>query len=169
LAIVAGAFRSGDGRSTINLTVKVPTSAVILVVAGGAVWVVGGVLYGGLLASCFPSCGSQVLATGSSGTAGYPPQAVRDLAWADLYANLYVVAIGLLAIAIGLRAFRRGEKWAWYSILAFALTGTLTSVLDYLSWGGWFTFFFFGLPALLGLVLSAKSFLRRESGTTSPS
>lgn len=53
-----------------------------------------------------------------SSTAGCPPQAVRNLAWADVYANLYIVAIGFLAIAISLKAFRRGERWAWYSKLA---------------------------------------------------
>ncbi|HUI01240.1 MAG TPA: hypothetical protein VLX56_06390 [Nitrososphaerales archaeon] len=95
-------------------------------------------------------------------TTGYPPQAVRYLAWDDLYSDLYIGAIGLLAIAIGLKAFRRAEKWAWYSVLAFALAGFLTGLLDYLSWGGWYTSLFFGLPPLVGLLLSAKSFFQRK-------
>jgi hypothetical protein len=136
--------------------VRVSKYAVGLVVAGGVIWVAAGILYGGMIASCFPSCGSAVLASGS--TAGYPPDAVRNLAWDVTYANLYVAAIGLLGIFIGLKAFRRGERWAWYSILVLALTGIMTSLFDYLSWGGWYTFFFFGLLPLLGLVLSAKSF-----------
>jgi hypothetical protein len=116
--------------------------------------VVTALLYGGLLISCFP--------------AGFPAQAVRDLAWSDLYACLYIAAIGLLAVAIGLTGFRRAEKWAWYSILAFASSGVLTGLLDYLSWGGWYTSLAFGLPALLGLLVSAKSFFQRRPTETNP-
>lgn len=101
-----------------------------------------------------------MLPGGTSGTAGFPAQAVRDLAWSDIYACLYIAAIGLLAIAIGLTAFRRGEKWAWYSIVAFVLTGALTGLLDYLNWGGWYTSLVFGLPALLGLLVSARTFFQ---------
>jgi hypothetical protein len=136
---------------------------------GGAIWVVAALLYGGLLISCFPACGSAVLPSGSSGTAGFPAQAVQDLAWSDLYACLYIAAIGLLAIAIGLTAFRRGEKWAWYSILVFVLAGAVTGLLDYLSWGGWYTSVAFGLPAGLGLLVSARTFFQRRSTETSPS
>jgi CHASE2 domain-containing sensor protein len=110
-----------------------------------------------------------VLPSGSSGTAGFPAQAVQDLAWSDLYACLYIAAIGLLAIAIGLTAFRRGEKWAWYSILVFVLAGAVTGLLDYLSWGGWYTSVAFGLPAGLGLLVSARTFFQRRSTETSPS
>jgi hypothetical protein len=148
---------------------RVSTYAVALVVVGGAIWVVAALLYGGLLISCFPACGAAVLPSGSSGTAGFPAQAVRDLAWSDMYACLYIAAIGLLAIAIGLFAFRRGEKWAWYSILAFAFAGALTGLIDYLSWGGWYTSLAFGLPAVLGLLVSAGSFFQRRSTGTNPS
>ena len=145
---------------------KVSKYAVAFVVAGGVIWVIAAALYGGELVSCFPSCGSAVLASGT--TAGYPPQAISNLAWDEFYANLYIAAIGLLAIVIGLKAFRQGEKWAWYAILIFALTGVLTSLFDYLSWGGWYTIFVFGLPPLLGLVLSRKSFFPRKSNQAKP-
>jgi hypothetical protein len=142
------------------LPTKPPSYAVFLVIAGGIIWTVGAVLYGALVLSCF-SCGSVVVGPGA-GTAGFPPSAIRSLAWDDLYSNLYVAVIGILAIAVGLRAFRRGERWAWYAVAVFVLAGMLTGLLDYMSWGGWYTFLFLGLPPLLGLVLSAKSFFSHQ-------
>jgi hypothetical protein len=143
-----------------SLATKPPTYAVIFVVAGGVIWVIGAVLYGAQVLSCF-SCGSIVTAPGVD-TTGYPLSAIHTLAWADLYSNLYVAIIGLLAIAIGLRAFRRGERWAWYAMAVFASAGVLTAFIDYASWGGWYTYLFLGLPQLLGLALSAKSFFSQE-------
>jgi hypothetical protein len=145
---------------------KVPTYAVAFVVLGGVIWVVAGVLYGAEVMAC-SSCGSVVVAPGID-TSGYPPAAIRSLAWADLYANLYVATTGLLAIGIGLTAFRRGERWASYAIGVFVLAGVVTGLLDELSWGGWYTFLFLGLLPLLGLVLSARSFFARRSSTTDP-
>jgi hypothetical protein len=150
--------RSGDSA-------RVSKYAVGFVIAGGVIWVIGAVLYGAMVVSCF-SCGSVVLGPGIA-TTGYPPSAIRNLAWDDLYANLYVGTIGVLVIAIGLKAFRRGEKWAWYSIAVFVLAGVLTGLLDYLSWGGWYTFLFLGLPSLVGLALSAKSFFPGRSDVAS--
>lgn len=147
---------SAKEPTTLRDEARVPTVSVALVVAGGVIWAVAGVLYGAEVVSCF-SCPEVVLAPGIS-AAGYPTEAIHNLAWDDLYANLYVVTSGLLATAIGLRAFKRGERWAWYAIAAFALSGVLTALLDYLAWGGWYTFFFLGLLPLLGLILSARSF-----------
>ena len=141
---------------TLRDTARVPVVAVALVVAGGAIWMLAGVLYGAQVVTCF-SCSSVVVAPGISAES-YPAEAIRNLAWDALYANLYVVTVGFLATAIGLRAFKRGERWAWYAIAAFALSGVLTALLDYLAWGGWYTFFFLGLLPLLGLILSARSF-----------
>lgn len=140
---------------------RVPTYAVALVVAGGVIWVVAAVAYGAQVASCM-SCGSVVVAPGID-TSGYSPAAIHSLAWDDLYANLYVATIGLLALAIGLTAFRRGERWAWFAIATFVGAGVLTAVIDELAWGGWFTFVFLGLVPLLGLLLSAPSFIRRRA------
>lgn len=89
---------------------RVPRYAVALVVLGGAIWVAAAALYSAEVVSCF-SCGPVVVAPGID-TTGYPPGAIRTLAWDALYANLYVATVGLLAIAIGLTAFRRGERWA---------------------------------------------------------
>jgi hypothetical protein len=133
------------------------------VVVGGVIWVVAAVAYGAQVATCM-SCGSVVVAPGID-TSGYPPAAIRTLAWDALYANLYVGTVGLLALAIGLTAFRRGERWAWLAIAVFAASGILTALLDELAWGGWYTFLFLGLVPLLGLLLSARSFFgRRDRG-----
>ena len=94
-----------------------------------------GLAYGTIIASCFSmSCGSEVLAT-QNGTVGFSAQAIKDLAWDNLYANLYVVAIGCSTFLIGLNSFRNGERWAWYCVLLFVSTAFLTSLIDYLSWG----------------------------------
>lgn len=136
---------------------RVSRVAVALIVAGGAIWVVSGVLYSAQIVSCF-TCRSVVVAPGVA-TTSYPLAAIRSLAWDDLYATVYVVTIGLLAILIGLTAFGRGEKWAWYAMAAFVVAGVVTSLLDSVSWGGWYTFLFLGLLPLLGLALSAKTIL----------
>ena len=130
--------------------------AVALVVLGGAAWTVAGVVFGATAAACFPSCGSGVAVSGS--VAGYSVQALTSLTWNQLYINFYAAAIGLFAVLIGIKAFRRGEKWGWYSILFFVVVGVVTSAFDYLSWGGWYTGLFSTLPAVLGLLLSAKGF-----------
>jgi hypothetical protein len=154
------------GKTIMADEATVSRYAVALVVLGGAAWTVAGIAFGATAAACYPSCGSGVAAPGS--TAGYPPQALLNLTWDQLYINLYAAAIGLLAVVIGLKPFRRGERWAWYSVLVFVVIGVITNVFDYLSWEGWYTGFFAFLPWLLGLLLSAKSFFPRESPTASP-
>jgi hypothetical protein len=133
---------------------KVSRYTVALLVASGVIWVIAGVAFGGLIAVAYSTHGSLALA--GVGT-GDPADAVRQLVWDQFYINLYTAVIGLLAIILGLKAFKRGETWAWYAIMVFVLNGVITSVFDYLSWGGWYTVFS-TLPALLALLLSAKSF-----------
>lgn len=146
--------------------VRVPRIAVVLVVAGGVIWLAAGVLYGVQVASCF-SCGSVVVAPGVD-TSSYSLSAIHTMAWDVLYANLYVATIGLLAIAIGLTAFRRGEKWAWLAMAIFAASGLFTAVLDEMAWGGWFTYLFLGLLPTLGLLFSARAFFRRHDESAEP-
>ena len=148
---------------TVQLVSKPSKYATVLVVAGGMIWVVSGIAYGAIIAACFPSCSSQVLA---NGIANYPAQAVRDLAWEDFYSLLYAAVIGLLTISIGLKPFRQGQMWAWYATLIVAVAGILTGLLDYVSWGGWYTFLFLGLPAVLGLVISTPAFFPSERSST---
>jgi len=127
------------------------------VVTSGIIWVIAGVMFGGMVAVSFTSIGSLVSA--GVGKAGYPADAVRNLAWDQFYINLYASVIGLFAIIVGLKGFRRGQIWAWYAILLFVTNGLITSVFDYLRWGGWYTVIPSTLPALLGLLLSTRSFL----------
>ena len=138
-----------------NLVV-VSKYAVALLVANGILWVIAGAVFGGTVAIAYPSY-DALLKAGIGAAAGYPAAAVRQLAWNQFYIDLYSVVIGLFSILVGLTAFKRGEKWAWYATLIFVLNGLITSVFDYLSWGGWYTVFA-SLPALLALLLSMKSF-----------
>jgi hypothetical protein len=137
----------------------VPRLAVGLVVAGGAVWVFSALAYSVVVATCF-SCASAVVAAGAD-TSDYSAGAVRTLAWDALDSNLYVAVVGVLAILVGLTAFRRGERWAWAAMAVFALAGVGTAVLDELAWGGWYTFLFLGLLPLLGVLVAAPAVLRR--------
>ncbi|MFI5259954.1 MAG: hypothetical protein ACHQ01_10160 [Candidatus Limnocylindrales bacterium] len=146
--------------------VRIPRIAVMLVVAGGVIWLAAGVLYGVQVATCF-SCGSVVVAPGVD-TSSYSLSAIHTMAWDVLYANLYVATIGLLAIAIGLTAFRRGEKWAWLAMAIFAASGLFTAVLDEMAWGGWFTFLFLGLLPTLGVLLSTPAFFTGHGVSTQP-
>ena len=135
----------------------VPRAAVALIVIGGAVWVLSAIAYSAVVATCF-SCGSAVVAAGVD-TSDYSAGAIRTLAWDAMYANVYVAAIGLLAVLVGLTAFRRGERWAWFAMAVFAGAGVLTAVLDELAWGGWYTFLFLGLLPLLGVAAAAPRVL----------
>jgi hypothetical protein len=146
----------------------VPRLAVALGVLGGIVWVFSAIAYSAVVVTCF-SCGSAVVAAGVD-TSDYSEGAIRTLAWDALYANLYVATVGLLAILVGLTAFRRGERWAWAAMAVFALAGILTAVLDELAWGGWYTFLFLGLLPTLGVVLATPSVIRaRSAGSADPS
>ena len=144
----------------VNLA-EVSKYAAALLVANGILWAVAGAVFGGTVAVAFPSYDS-LLKAGIGAVAGYPADAVRQLAWDQFYINLYSVVIGLFAIMIGLTAFKRGEKWAWYATLIFVLNGLITSAFDYLSWDGWYTVFLTSLPALLALLLSTRSFFPRH-------
>jgi len=48
---------------------------------------------------------------------------------------------------------------AWFTIAVFVGAGVLTALLDELAWCDWYTFLFLGLLPLLGLLLSARSFI----------
>ena len=136
--------------------------AVALVVLGGTAWAVAGAAFGAIAAACYPLCGTGVAVPGNA--AGYSAQALTSLTWNQFYINFYAAAIGLFAVLVGVKAFRRGERWAWYFVLLFAFVGVVTSLFDYLSWGGWYTGAFSTLPAVLALLLSARSFFPRREG-----
>jgi hypothetical protein len=110
---------------------RVSKYAVGLVVAGGVLWVVGAVTTVIPHLRCF-SCGALFGTSGARGVVGYPTEAARDLAWADIFASLFIATGGI--------------------------AGLLNTVLDQLEWGGWFTIVFYGLFPTLGLLLATKSF-----------
>jgi hypothetical protein len=144
----------------------VPRLAVVLVVLGGIVWVFSAIAYSAVVVGCF-SCGSAVVAAGID-TSDYSAGAINTLAWDALYANLYIATIGLLAVLIGLTAFRRGHRWAWLAMAVFALAGLLTAILDELAWGGWFTYLFLGVLPALGVLMAAPSVLWHRRKPTNP-
>ena len=51
----------------------------------------------------------------------YPPPAVNDLTYTFRELGISILIIGVLLIAISLKSFRRGEKWAWIAVLAEVL------------------------------------------------
>jgi hypothetical protein len=78
--------------------------------------------------------------------------------------------VALLQIAIGSKAFRRGEKWAWYAVAIFPILMVLNSYFDYVGAGPGFVYtagvfpiyvfgsYIFAAPSLLGLLISIRSF-----------
>lgn len=80
--------------------------------------------------------------------------------------GVQLIVIGILAIAITLTAYRRGEKWSWYAFLAgntlgwgsgLALEGT-TGVMPIVAVEAIML-----LVAYVGLAISAKAILTKAS------
>ncbi len=162
-------------------TRKVPKYAVALVAIGGVLLVVLGAGIAIRHLSCSPlpcTQGAELGTSGAGGLVGYPPQAARDLAWADIYWALFVVAFGVIVILISLKPFRRGEKWAWYAMLVFVATGILQTAIIYLAYSYDLAgpplevvariYILSGLPQLLGVLLSVRSFFGKKSSVVSP-
>ncbi len=158
---------------------KVPRYAVALVVIGGLFLVLLGVgiIIRHLSCSPFPCSQDAELGTsGAGGLVGYPAQAALDLAWADIYWALFVVAFGVLVIAVSLTAFRRGERWAWCAMLVFVATGTFQTIIISLAYSYDLSgsplvvvariYVLSGLPQLLGVLLSAKSVFGKNPPTS---
>ncbi len=76
----------------------------------------------------------------------------------------FFIVFGIVQIALGPTAFRRGAKWAWYIILIGPLGSLLNTVYDSLGYTPLlsFLFFFYGGPALLGLLLSYRKFFPKK-------
>jgi hypothetical protein len=74
--------------------------------------------------------GLVVVVTGLAGStppSTYPPAALNDLSYISRELGIGIMIIAVFSIAITLKSFRRGEKWAWFTILAAVL---LFAVLD---------------------------------------
>ncbi len=72
---------------------------------------------------------------------------------------------------MGLKAFRRGEKWAWYAVATVPIFFVLNSYFDYVGAGpgyvysgnvlpayAFISYLTFAVPTLLGLLVSIRSF-----------
>ena len=147
------------------MTRKVPGYAVGLVVGAGALWVLLPLF--GIVFQDFS--GTAVLGTsGATGVQGYPPRAVSDLLWAGYLAGILGVALGLMTILIGLSAFKKGERWAWYAVLIIPAIGAVAAFNDERQFGGWWTFLWTGVPSLLGLLLATPAIFWRRRGPPAP-
>ncbi len=70
-------------------------------------------------------------------------------------------------LALGLKAFRNGEKWAWYTVATIPIIGILFPYIVYLGnegftatvWVAWPTFALF---PFLGLLVSIRSFFPKK-------
>jgi hypothetical protein len=62
--------------------------------------------------------------------AGATPMAARYMVVLYRMYGIYNVAFGLVTVAIAVTAFRRGERWAWWALLAGNVI-TLASAITY--------------------------------------
>ena len=110
----------------------------VLVVLGGVIWLV----FGSLLVLY------GLLSAGS------------------VFIGPFILAGAVFQISLGMKAFRRGEKWAWFALLSISLVAFLDAYLDTLQGqsaaaavGSFFTFD--GLT-LIGLLLSIRKFFPKK-------
>ncbi len=102
--------------ANITPVARVPKYAWGLAVAGGLIWVLFG-----LVISLLPGDpGNRVFFTGDPSS--YSTQATNDLIYAARLVGVLILVAGLLLSAIGLTAFKRGDKWGWYSTATPLLT-----------------------------------------------
>lgn len=83
----------------------------------------------------------------------------------DFVFGPFFIVFGIIQVALGPTAFRRGAKWAWYIILLVLLGSLLNTVYDVLQSAFLvILFFWYGGPALLALLLSYRKFFPKASG-----
>ena len=151
-------------------------TAVILLVLADA-----GLLAWGAAAALIPEHlpgpgGTPILAAGYQGFTGgswpalsatAPRTAAFLLVLFRLY-GAYIVAFGVLAIAIVLTAFRRGERWAWWVLLA-GNTLAYGSAMTYDRIAGAIGPFewseYLGVAVIYGALAVTAPFLAREPAT----
>jgi hypothetical protein len=102
----------------------------------------------------------------------YSDQALSDLTNATRLIGVLILMGGILILAIGFKAFKGGEKWAWYTIASLPIIGVLLSYVDYLGNGGftstvWASWFSFGLFPLVAVLISIRSFFSKERDSVS--
>ncbi len=76
----------------------------------------------------------------------------------------------MLQISLGLKAFRVGEKWAWFALWIIPLWGLLNSYFDYLWTGNPQTvstgFLLFAGLTTIALLLSIRKFFTKQQAIT---
>jgi hypothetical protein len=136
-----------------------------LVVVGGILWLV----QTGILILAQPNL---ISFTGNpSNTSIYPPEAYSDLVQAGTVAGVFGIMVGLFLIFIGMKAFRKGEKWAWYAVAVVPIFMVLNSYSDYVGAGPGYiysgnafpayailSYLLLAAPTLIGLLISTRSF-----------
>jgi uncharacterized membrane protein YhaH (DUF805 family) len=79
--------------------------------------------------------------------------------------GVYIVAFGLMAIAITVTAFRRGERWAWWALLAgntIAYVSAMTYDLTVNAIGPFELTEYLGLAVIYGALAVTAPFLKAE-------
>ncbi len=85
---------------------RVPTYAWGLVVVGGLIWLAYGLFF----------TTDVDLAFHNGPPSAYSAQALNELTNATRLFGVIIMQGGILLLALGLKAFRKGEKWAWYTV-----------------------------------------------------
>ncbi len=125
----------GTGATAMTRRRRVTWILVLIVDAGFVAW--------GAMAAAFPDHllgpgGAPILTAGYEGftggswseLAGTSPTTAKYIGVLFRMYGVYGVAFGLMAIAITVTAFRRGEGWAWWALLV-GNTITLVSAMTY--------------------------------------
>jgi len=77
--------------------------------------------------------------------------------------GLALAGSNLFLMAVALKSFRRGEKWAWYVSLYLPVSFGIVTALDFKAGGiGWPVLLVFLIISLLGLVLPYRKFFPKE-------
>ncbi len=80
-----------------------------------------------------------------------------------LFDSVLGVGFPLLALALSLIPYRRGEKWSWYALWTFPLLSGIAASLNLSSGrGDWGFFAFLSFLSLLGLLLPYRKFFPRK-------
>lgn len=145
----------------------------ILILVVDAAYVVWGAMAAGFPDRLLGPGGVPILPAGYEGFSGgswaelvsTSPRTAGYIAVLFRMYGLYNVVFGLMAIAITLTAFRRGESWAWWALLV-GNTIALVSAMRY-DWivnaiGPFELSEYLGLAMIYGALAATAPFLQRE-------
>ncbi len=97
---------------------------------------------------------------------GYPASALNDLSFAARASGKFELVGAVFQISLGLRAFKMGEKWAWFALMAIPLSGLFNSYFDYLqaqpSQTVFSSFIVFAGPTTVALLLTIRRFFPKK-------